>query len=127
MVDHVTVASIHTGILRHFRSVCPEVNSAAAFPEVLSFYLLDRIGLSHLYSAPAEILAIPQSWTISPFPFDIPIADGRFIVTSHGQGKLVRIWTVNEEEDMRDYLSLQADGIITDYPNILMDVIEEGQ
>ena len=68
MVDQVTVASIDTGVLRHFRSVCPEVTSAAALPEVLSFYLLDRMDWLTCIVHP------PKSWRSlnlgdhSPFP-----------------------------------------------------------
>ena len=127
MVDRVTAASIHAQVLRHFRSVCPEVSSTAAFPEVLVFFLLDRIGLAHLYSVPAEILAIPESWPISPLSIDITVADGHFIATSHGQGKRVRVWTVNDQVRMRRYLDLQADGIITDYPGVLIEEIERNQ
>jgi len=125
MTHQVTVASVHVGVLQRFRSVCPEVTSAAAFPEVLSFFLLDRIGLAHLYSAPAEILAIPQSWSMPPVLFDIPVADRRFITSSHKQGKHVRVWTVNEVTEMQDFLDLQVDGIITDYPDMLLDEIEK--
>lgn len=33
-------------------------------------------------------------------------------------------WTVNEEEDMKHMISLRVDGIITDYPDRLMDLCE---
>jgi glycerophosphoryl diester phosphodiesterase len=35
----------------------------------------------------------------------------------------VHVWTVNEEEDMRRLLDLGVDGIITDYPDRLLDVL----
>jgi glycerophosphoryl diester phosphodiesterase len=126
MVHAVTVASIHPRVLRHFRSVCPEVTSAAAFTEVLSFFLLDRVGLAHFYPIPAEIVAIPQSWPAPVLRLEIPVADARFITTSHEQGKRVRVWTVNDVARMRHYLNLKADGIITDHPDKLLDEIEIG-
>jgi glycerophosphoryl diester phosphodiesterase len=35
----------------------------------------------------------------------------------------VHVWTVNEEEDMQRLLDLGVDGIITDYPDRLLDVL----
>jgi len=37
---------------------------------------------------------------------------------------LVIPWTVNSKADMKKLLSWGADGIITDYPNILLDILE---
>ena len=40
------------------------------------------------------------------------------------EGVLVIPWTINEAKDMKQMLSWQVDGIITDYPNTLMDLIK---
>lgn len=34
-------------------------------------------------------------------------------------------WTVNKEEDMKRLISWQVDGIITDYPNTLIEILEK--
>ena len=33
-------------------------------------------------------------------------------------------WTVNKDEDMNQMISFQVDGIITDYPNSLLDILK---
>jgi len=40
------------------------------------------------------------------------------------EGYLVVPWTINKAEDMDQMLSWQVDGIITDYPNVLIDLIK---
>ena len=118
----VVVASVHGRVMQHFRSICPQVTTAAAFPEVMLLFGLDRVRLAHLYSVPAQTLAIPQSWPLSPLPLEMTVADGHFLATAHGRGIEVRVWTVNDGDDMRRYLDLNADGIITDYPDRLLAI-----
>jgi glycerophosphoryl diester phosphodiesterase len=39
------------------------------------------------------------------------------------QGIAVNVWTVNKREDMRKLLDWQADGIITDYPQFMREIL----
>jgi glycerophosphoryl diester phosphodiesterase len=48
-----------------------------------------------------------------------------FVEVAHRAGKQVHVWTVNEAEAMRRLLDLGVDGIVTDRPDVLNDVIEE--
>lgn len=51
------------------------------------------------------------------------LVDARFVETVHSHGFQVHVWTVNEEAEMRDLLKLGADGIMTDRPALLKDVL----
>lgn len=44
------------------------------------------------------------------------------VLAAHEAGKEVHVWTVNEEEDMRRFLDLKVDAIITNYPDVLQRV-----
>jgi len=57
----------------------------------------------------------------APFHRDISSGD---VVTAHGEGLKVIVWTVNDADDMRKALKMGVDGIITDYPDIGRDVID---
>ena len=37
----------------------------------------------------------------------------------------VHYWTINEKEDMRDLIEKGADGLITDRPDIMLDLLKE--
>ncbi len=36
----------------------------------------------------------------------------------------VKVWTVNDQTDMRNLIAMGVDGIISDYPNILRSVLK---
>ena len=45
------------------------------------------------------------------------------VVMAHKLGLLVKVWTVNNRDDMQLLIDIGVDGIITDYPNILREVL----
>lgn len=42
----------------------------------------------------------------------------------HGRGQKILTWTVNEKEDMKRMIELGVDGIITNYPDRLMELLK---
>ena len=58
----------------------------------------------------------------------VTIVNRRFVNYAHDQGLLVHVWTINEREEMQRLLDLGVDGLITDRPGILRELlIERGQ
>ncbi len=55
----------------------------------------------------------------------ISLADPRFIRTAHKKTLPVHVWTINEAEEMRRLLDIGADGIFTDVPSLLKEVLQE--
>jgi glycerophosphoryl diester phosphodiesterase len=49
----------------------------------------------------------------------------RFLATAHRRGLPVHVWTVNGATEMRSLLDMGVDGIMTDAPDVLKDVLEE--
>jgi glycerophosphoryl diester phosphodiesterase len=45
------------------------------------------------------------------------------VAAAHGLGVEVHVWTINEVDQMKELLALGADGIITDYPARLRDLV----
>lgn len=56
---------------------------------------------------------------------NIRIIDAAFIASAHERGLAVHVWTVNEEDNMRQLLDLGVDGLITDEPTLARSVIDE--
>jgi len=48
-----------------------------------------------------------------------------FVQKAHANNKEVHVWTVNDTDDMRKLIALGVDNIITNYPNILNEVLAE--
>ena len=43
----------------------------------------------------------------------------------HAAGKQIHLWTVNEADEMARFLDMGVDGIISDRPDILNEVMAE--
>ena len=43
----------------------------------------------------------------------------------HRHNMAVHYWTINDEDEMRRLIELGADGIITDYPELLISILNE--
>ncbi|HVA75326.1 MAG TPA: glycerophosphodiester phosphodiesterase [Acidimicrobiales bacterium] len=54
----------------------------------------------------------------------IPIVDTRFVATSHTAALQVHVWTIDEEAEMDRLLDLGVDGIMTDRPSLLREVLQ---
>ena len=52
------------------------------------------------------------------------LVDEEFMSKAKAAGKEVAVWTVNKEEDMKKMIALGVDAIITNYPDILRNVLD---
>jgi len=120
MQDRVMVASFHDEAMKNFRAVCPEVATSASRTEVRNYVLLGKAALWGFY--------IPDFQTIQP-PWDpeeslgIQIMTERFVRESHAKNIRVEPWTVNDPELMKLYIDWGVDGIITDRPDLMLEVL----
>jgi glycerophosphoryl diester phosphodiesterase len=53
------------------------------------------------------------------------LVDERFVTAAHARGLQVHVWTVDTEEDVATLLDLGVDGIMTDRPAMLREVLEK--
>ena len=70
---------------------------------------------------------VPTRAQAYQLPFDyrsVPI-DRRLIAAIHAAGAQLHTWTVNEAVDMHRLLDLGVDGIVSDRPDVLNDVIRD--
>jgi glycerophosphoryl diester phosphodiesterase len=51
------------------------------------------------------------------------IVDKAFVKEAHQKGKKIFIWTVNHPAEMKKFVSLGVDGIITDVPDVLREIL----
>jgi glycerophosphoryl diester phosphodiesterase len=71
----------------------------------------------------------PVSTNQKPLPYDgiavrhSAISDLSMVQTIKAAGYSLFVWTVNEEEDMKRLINIGVDGIITDRPDRLQDLL----
>ena len=117
MEEKVLVASFKAEAIKEFRRACPEILTTTVENEVRILYGLSMVYLGRIYSPPAEALQVPE------YEGDIHVVIERFVEAAHGRNMEVHVWTVNEVSDMQRMLDLDVDGIITDYPDLLLDLL----
>ena len=55
----------------------------------------------------------------------IPVVTRGFVETCHKQGMQVHVWTIDEPDEMRRLVNLGVDGLMTDKPSLLKQVLVE--
>jgi glycerophosphoryl diester phosphodiesterase len=75
-------------------------------------------------TALSPVQGFPQNGTISD-PGFVPYPDARMIADAHSRGLRVIPWTIDDPATMDYFIDLGVDGIITDYPNRLREVMAE--
>jgi glycerophosphoryl diester phosphodiesterase len=53
----------------------------------------------------------------------LPLVDRRFLDAAHGRHLRVHVWTIDDRDEMERLLDLGVDGIMTDRPDVLKDVL----
>ncbi|SMC82883.1 glycerophosphodiester phosphodiesterase [Lentzea albidocapillata] len=54
----------------------------------------------------------------------LQIVDRRFVQAAHRRSLEVHVWTIDDEADMRTLLDLGVDGLVTDRPDVLREVLQ---
>jgi glycerophosphoryl diester phosphodiesterase len=115
--DQILVASFHDDAMAQFRAACPEVATSASQNEVINFFARHFVGLAGSYSPSAQAVQVPE------YRSGIHLLTPRFVEDAHSRGMDVHVWTVNEADDMRRMIDLGVDGIITDRPDVLLELL----
>jgi glycerophosphoryl diester phosphodiesterase len=55
----------------------------------------------------------------------VPVVDRRFVATAHHRGLQVHVWTIDDRAEMERLLDLGVDGLMTDRPALLKDVLTD--
>ncbi len=117
--DRVIVVSFHDKPLAYFRKLQPHVATAAGPGETRTFYILNLLHLWRFHRPHADAYQAPISKGSAHF--DTP----QFIDHAHRMNQKVQFWTINDADEMRRLLTIGADGIMTDRPDLGMAVFKE--
>ena len=113
----VLVSSFRQVNMDEFRRQCPEVATSATQEEVTVFFALNTLGLSAAYTPNYNSLQVPQTFSL------FTVLTPQFVAGAHGRGLAVQPWTINEEADLKRILALGMDGINTDNPDRLLNLL----
>lgn len=117
MTEKVIVGSFRQTAINEFRQICPEVATSATPSEVSDFLARSKTGISDSYSPPFQALQVPRNLG------SLSVVDKKFVENAHRKNLKVHVWTINETTDMRRLIDLGVDGIMTDYPDKLLELL----
>lgn len=105
MTDQVVLSSFNPFVLRGAKRAGPEIECGLLLAPDLPGWM--RSGLMRRHS---------RADGLHP---DLPMVNAAYMVRARKLGMPVRVWTVNEDADMRRMIELGVDAIITDAPDRL--------
>lgn len=112
VVDRTVLVSFLDATMAEARALAPELTTGLALGEMLTFAGLDET-TEPSYVPPGKVLQ--ASYT--------QLDPAQTVARAHRLGMKVQFWTVNQPDDMASLIKLGADGIFTDNPAALLDVL----
>lgn len=117
--NRICVGSFSGARLNAFRRLAPDVMTSTT-PLAVA-WATHAFGLRRLFVDPAAALQIPVSQSGVPLSLVRPDV----LRLSHAAGRVVHVWTINDEAEMHRLIDLGVDGLVTDDITTLKRVLLE--
>ena len=114
--ETVIVASFNDLAIAAFRRESPSTPTSAATLETAEFYRSIHAGEEPV-ALGVVAFQVPETFG------DITLVDELFVAAAHERDIAVHVWTVTDETSMRRLVGLGVDGIISDRPTLLSEVL----
>jgi glycerophosphoryl diester phosphodiesterase len=119
-IQEIVVVAFDAATLSYFYEITNgEILIGTSEEETKDFVFTGLSAFEYLYQPTASVVAIPTSNS------GINLASRRIINSAHRRNMAVHYWTINDKETMKDLIEKGADGLITDRPDLMKEVLEE--
>ena len=116
----VIVASFVCASLRRFRQLSGDVTLTSACPgEVAAFLLRQRLRATRGMRPAYQAFQVPEVRS------GVRVVSPAFVRAAHGLGVAVHVWTINTRAEMERLLDWGVDGIMSDRPDLLAEVLAQ--
>ncbi|MXY50446.1 MAG: glycerophosphodiester phosphodiesterase [Gemmatimonadetes bacterium] len=116
--ERKVIASFQSESVKYIRDNNPGIATSSTAGEVLGFWVLNSLRLGFAFVPGGETMQVPPSFQ------DRTLVSNRFVSGAHRHNMDVYVWTINEEAEMKRHVDHGVDGIITDYPDRLLQVLD---
>ena len=121
--DRMIGSAFSDDVLEELRAAAPELATNMGVNETLVFWGNSFGPVDPEYDPPAEFLQVPTEYDLGERI--VEVLHPGFVPHAHELGMYVHVWTINDEQEMRDLIEMGVDGIMTDDPPLLTKVIDE--
>jgi glycerophosphoryl diester phosphodiesterase len=111
------VASFHDFAIKRFKVYAPEVSTSPGVGSVTSFFTSSIGDLPGIPLPGHHALQVPIEQN------GIPIVTTDFVQDAHANGLAVHVWTVDDRAQMEWLIDIGVDGIMTNRPTLLEEVL----
>ncbi len=123
--QRIILASFHSEVYQELNRLKSTTHKQLMFsPEfngVLSFFIMQTTLTSVFYSEPVSAFQLPTE------QLGLSLTTSLLINTAHMHNIAVHYWTINDELTMRELIEKGVDGIMTDRPSLLQEVLNRYQ
>ncbi len=120
--DRVIVGSFHHEVVQALRRELPHVATFASRQEIMSFWIFQTLRLPRAWRPVPDTLQVPVTYRLSGRK--VTVLTPRFVRSAHSLGVRVDVWTINDPDEMARLLDMGVDGIMTDYPDKLLELMK---
>lgn len=117
--ERLIVSSFHRPVIREFRRLCPQVRTGVTMPEALLFYVAQGLGTAGWLHCDYRAMQLPTHY------LGLNVYSERFVKAARRHGLHLAVWTVDDCEQMKQYIALGLDGIVTNRPDRLLKLLDE--
>lgn len=112
-LDRAIVGTFHNDVTEYLDCAYPDILRSASIREVAGFYAYSLLNLPRRDDQfRFQALQIPTD------DYVLNLATSRLVNYAHKHNIAVQYWTINDPDEMSYLLSIGADAIITDVPNL---------
>lgn len=116
--DDVIIASEHDAVLARVRNLASDIPTNFGYNEVADFIQRVATGQLEGYQPPGQALQIPPKYQ------DIPLVTEQTVAAAHQLGLEIHVWTINNPQEIGSLLDLGVDGVMSDFPGRLLEVVK---
>lgn len=120
LIDYCIVASFDYDTMQYFQSINQaNITCVMDYKHSKDFVVASYIGYDFIKTYSMDGVMFPL------MERDIPLDDWYLIHKIHRHIMFAFYWTIDDEKTMRELIGKQADGIITDRPDLLLEILNE--
>jgi glycerophosphoryl diester phosphodiesterase len=118
--QRVLIASEKDDVLQRIRPLCPGIPTNLGYTETATFFNWLQKGCPEPFQTAGNALQIPAQYQGQPLVFAASVK------AAHRLGLEIHVWTINEPDQMRTLLDCGIDGLMSDDPKLLAQVVKTG-
>ena len=120
--QRIVLATFHDNVfqsMKNFKQTThPQLQFSPETNGVIQFFVLHTLGLTYFFNLSVSVLQLP----IERYGLDLSTA--ALIANAHQHNIAVHYWTIDDESMMEELILMGADGIMTNRPSLLQEVID---